>query len=591
MRSLYVDVRGEHVFALFHLAAGETGPAVLLCPPFGREDAASYRSRRAWAALLANAGMPTLRFDLPGTGDSGGEIDEPGRFESWVETVGALAEFLRIETGRPRTAALGIGLGGMVAAAAVAGGAPIDDLVLWGVPAHGRMLVRELTTFARIESASIIAAGGPPPPDDPSAPIAPGGFLFPRELGEALHRVDLTTLADCRLDGTRALLLGRDGIPPDPALVAAIHASGADVDVADGPGFADMMTVLPEAARLPHRVSDHVAAWLESDSLQAAGERPAGEQQGPASPHAELLTDGRRLRETPLEIVRGSRRLFGILAEPLDVGPVDTALLLLNAGAIRRTGPSRMWVDVARRWAGRGVPTLRIDVAGIGDASEAGVTELTVPDLYAEEYVGQVRAAIDVVAARTGARKVVLLGLCAGAYWAFHAALADDRVRLAVMLNPRLLFWDAEIRDAYDARNRRRNLLRIGAWRRFGRVHPLALPRRAATVVARLAAEPLRRAARRRAHREARSATIDAFDRLEASGTSVVVAFCEGEPLRDDLAAAGVLSRTDRWSNVEFVDLPGRDHVLRPVWMHPYVHDAVDEAIGSEVELRANAST
>jgi hypothetical protein len=110
-------------------------------------------------------------------------------------------------------------------------------------------------------------------------------------------------------------------------------------------------------------------------------------------------------------------------------------------------------------------------------------------------------------------------------------------------------------------------------------------------VVARLAAEPLRRAARRRAHREARSATIDAFDRLEASGTSVVVAFCEGEPLRDDLAAAGVLSRTDRWSNVEFVDLPGRDHVLRPVWMHSYVHDAVDEAIGSEVELRANAST
>lgn len=589
MRPLYIDVLGDPVFALLHSATGEAGPAVLLCPPFGREDAASYRSRREWASLLANAGMPTLRFDLPGTGDSGGRIDDPDRFESWVETVTALAEFLRLETGRPRVAALGIGLGGMIAAAAVAEGAQIDALVLWGVPAQGRMLLRELMIFARVESASIVAAGAPPPPDDVAAPLAPGGFVFPDELSDALRRVDLTGIAHCRLDGARVLLLGRDGIPPDAALVAAARRSGADVEVADGLGFAEMMTVLPEAARLPQRVSDHVAAWLESDSPPAFDGRPAGARSA-AMPNAELLADGRGVRETPLEIVRGTRRLFGILAEPVDVAPVDTAVLLLNAGAIRRTGPSRIWVDVARRWAARGAPTLRLDVAGIGDASEAGVNQLTVPDLYADEYVGQVRAAIDVVTARTGAKRVVLLGLCAGAYWAFHTALADDRVRRAIMLNPRLLFWDPEIRDSYDDRNRRRNLLSVSAWRRLGNVRRMALPRRAATVMARLAVEPLRRGARRRAHREAHFATLDAFDRLEASGTSVVLAFCDGEPLRDDLVTTGIVGQSARWSHVEFVDLPGRDHVLRPVWMHPYVHRAVDEAIASEVGVRANAS-
>ena len=32
----------------------------------------SYRSRREWAERLALAGYPTLRFDLPGSGDSAG---------------------------------------------------------------------------------------------------------------------------------------------------------------------------------------------------------------------------------------------------------------------------------------------------------------------------------------------------------------------------------------------------------------------------------------------------------------------------------------------------------------------------------------
>ena len=67
MRPLYLDVRDEPVLCFLHPAAGETLPAVLLCPPFGREDAASYRSRREWADSLAAAGMPALRFDFPGT--------------------------------------------------------------------------------------------------------------------------------------------------------------------------------------------------------------------------------------------------------------------------------------------------------------------------------------------------------------------------------------------------------------------------------------------------------------------------------------------------------------------------------------------
>ncbi len=574
MRPLYLDVRGEPVLCFLHPARRGPGPAVLLCPPFGREDAASYRSRREWAERLAAAGMPVLRFDLPATGDSGGRIDRPGRFETWIETVKLSAQLLRSETGL-RTAALGIGLGGMLAVAAVADGAPLDDLVLWGVPLTGRALARELTTFARVEADAIVAAGGPEPPPGTSE-IAPGGYLLPIHTLEELRALDLGAVRLPRVDGRRALLLGRDGIPPDGALLALLAESGVQAEVAEGHGFAEMMTVLPEAARLPAAVAACVEDWLASaPSSPAPTEAPSVS----CSETAELSIDGVAIRETPLTIELDALRLVGVLAEPRDAPPTDLALILLNAGAIRRTGPGRMWVDLARHWTMRGMPTLRVDLARIGDGAGPGSAPLTVADLYAPEYVDQVRATIDAVASRTGARRFALLGLCSGAYWSFHTALVDERVSHLVLLNPRLLFWDPKIRDEYDARSRRGKLFRASEWRRFGTSGLGALPRRTLTVGARFTTDLFHSRAWREAHRSNCAATMAALDRLEVFGTRTLFAFCDGEPLRDDLTACGIAGQPARWPHVEFVDLPGRDHVLRPLWMRQHVYEAVDRAL------------
>jgi pimeloyl-ACP methyl ester carboxylesterase len=583
MRPFYVDVGGEPVLSLLHETGGNGGPAILLCPPFGREDAASYRCRRDWAESLAAAGLPVLRFDLQATGDSGGRIDEPGRLESWIEAVRALAELLRAETGR-RTAAIGIGLGGMLAVAAAAEGAPLDELVLWGVPGHGRSLARELTTFARIEAETMRAAGAPEPPPEAAAKVAPGGFLLPGELLDALRRLDLCAL---RVPGVeRALLLGRDGIPPDDGLRAMLEESGARVETADGDGFGEMMTVLPEAARLPGRVRESVGAWLAAPAQAGRAGQRFDRAVGAT---AELPVGDAAIRETPLEVVQDGQRLFGILAEPLDRPPAGLALVLLNAGAIRRSGPGRLWVELARHFAAKGTVTLRVDLAGIGDAS--GTEEpLTIEQLYSPVYVEQVRAVLDAVATRVGAERFALLGLCAGAYWGFHTALADERVGLVAMLNPRLLFWDAEIVAAYDARSRRGKLLKASAWQQFRELRPGPLVRRVLTLVARLAAEPFRWRTRLRAHRETREATNAALDRLEARGVHTLFAFCDGEPLRELLVADGLVGRAGERPHVEFVDLPGRDHVLRPLWMHEHVHAAVDRALASELARSTGAA-
>ena len=80
-----------------------------------------------------------------------------------------------------------------------------------------------------------------------------------------------------------------------------------------------------------------------------------------------LDVGGVRVREAPFLVEHEVGTLFGILAEPVDGPRPPLAAIFLNAGAVRRIGPNRLWVEAARRAAAEGLPTLRVDLEGIGD--------------------------------------------------------------------------------------------------------------------------------------------------------------------------------------------------------------------------------
>ena len=67
------------------------------------------------------------------------------------------------------------------------------------------------------------------------------------------------------------------------------------------------------------------------------------------------------------------------------------------------------------------------------------------PQLHQEQLIGQVERAMDSLRSRCGFRRFVAIGLCSGAFWAFHAAIRNPGIRGAVLLNPRIFFWDPEI--------------------------------------------------------------------------------------------------------------------------------------------------
>jgi hypothetical protein len=265
----------------------------------------------------------------------------------------------------------------------------------------------------------------------------------------------------------------------------------------------------------------------------------------------------------------GGVDLFGVLATPEDRESSEHAIVLLNAGAIRRSGPGRMWTEIARRWAARGVPVLRLDLEGIGDAGGEAARD-TDTSLYVPRFVGQVTAALDALEAAGHGRSFLLGGLCSGSFWAFQCALEDPRVTAALMLNPRLLVWDPQIVEAREARElvgRARNAplrrLLTGHWSARDLVDRGVGLVRAARVRGVLDAVDMEAVA----------------DRVDASPARFVLAFSDEEPLHHELAEAGTLTRMVGMPNVVLETLPGSDHTLRPLAAQRAAHAVADRAI------------
>jgi hypothetical protein len=251
-----------------------------------------------------------------------------------------------------------------------------------------------------------------------------------------------------------------------------------------------------------------------------------------------------------------------------------------------------MWVEIARRWAARGVPTLRFDLAGIGDSDGDAAALAQVATIYAQTYGVQARAALDALAARGLPQRLVALGLCAGGYWSAQTALQDERVRTVIMLNPRSLIWDEGVFAARRVRELRERALLPSTWRKVlrGEITPArhleivrGLAGRAARSTRRIGA---RVSGSPREGLDRGEAQEQLFDRLRDRDQRALLLFTGSEPLHREFAAKGLLDRLDRWPNLELTILgtSADTHTLTPLWLQRQVHELVDRAL--EEELR-----
>jgi hypothetical protein len=124
-----------------------------------------------------------------------------------------------------------------------------------------------------------------------------------------------------------------------------------------------------------------------------------------------------------------------MLCEP-ETAPLvgaDIVVVICNNGSNPHYGHGRFAVTFGRDMAQAGIASFRMDFAGLGDSpaghlvGRSGERHEERPHLFDASRDPDIKAALDALE-RFGYRRFVLTGICAGAYHAFHGALADRRV-------------------------------------------------------------------------------------------------------------------------------------------------------------------
>ena len=572
------------IFGFYHPpVAPIRGVGVVLCNPLGYEAMCSHRTYRHLAERLAARGVPALRFDYHGTGDSSGEPDDPGRVDAWLASIDAAVVTLRLRAGVGAVTVFGVRVGATLAVTAAARNGNVDGLILWAPTTTGREYLRELRAFRMIKRS---AEGVAPPPRNGGEEAA--GYHFDEETVARLASLD--PLARPGHVATRVLIVPRDDLPGGEVTLANhLESCGADVRVVPAPGYARMMRD-PQETVVPDKTLDGMIDWLLE--AESPGANPPSEEPGATRLTASAPDRGTSVREQSVQFGAG-RRLFGVVTEPVDgLGSRDKpAIVLLNVGANHRVGPNRMYVSIARDLAARGFCCLRFDVGGLGDSKIApGAQENR---LYSKDSVVDVKTAMTFLGETLDIHRFVLVGLCSGAYLAFHTCVEDPRVVGQVLLNPQTFEWkdgdslELSIRHSFNStRYYARSLLDPTVWLRAlrGQVQLGAIARvLRERLAARTAAAIQAIAARARNESEPLTDVARAFRAMSDRGveTLLIFSFDDGglDMIEKHLGSDGRKMRARE--NFRLVIVEGADHTFTPIAPQRTVRDLIVQDVSA----------
>ncbi|TDX65572.1 hypothetical protein EDE12_10257 [Methylosinus sp. sav-2] len=396
-------------FGWLHHADGDRG--VVMCASIGYEGLCAHQSWRVLADRLAAAGLPTLRFDYPGEGDSLGDPADPAIVDAWREQIRLAVRWMREVIGVREVALVGLRLGATLAAEV--GG--VERLAQIAPVVKGSSYLRELKMMARV-----LAASGATPEASIAAATSGDdihleGFTINQPMAAAVKRIDLTRLEAA--PAQRVLVLHDPATKPAPDYLQRLQSLGAAVETRALLDYR-ALTPAPMPAPPPLEDLDAVVAFASEGAGAALTARP---------PQGALATEHFIERG----VVFGEhRQLAGVLCLPR--GKPKMTVLMLDTGANHHIGCGRSTVDFARALTRLGFASLRMDTLGIGDS--AVVENGPRAALYDAARAEDVSAALDFLEMR-GLENVTLYGVCSGAALALYAALADARVKTLALAN------------------------------------------------------------------------------------------------------------------------------------------------------------
>ena len=439
-------------FGWLHAPRDGGDVAVVICTGLMQDALLSHCSLRLLADQLAEAGYWTLRFDYPGTGDSCGDADmngAGGHWTAWRRSVNAAADWLRATTGARRLVLLGLRLGGAFAALTAAERDDVAGLVLLAPVMRGHSYRRQLLVEAQLQGGRMPTKGK--------------DFEF-REF--CLSPPTLAQMGEIDLRRTRLAAEQKVAIFARTESKAIIECtrtwvcSGAEVSCHGWEGLEPLLR--------HNLIDENTLADFTAVMRWMRGAVPVGMLQAEPT----VIVQPATLRppggiETPLRF-GDDGRLFGMLCRP-ERSATETVVIIGNSGRDPHYGAARQAVALARRLAAAGVASLRMDFAGLGDSLGPAGKENALSLMFEVDRSPDIRAAVDALQG-LGFRRFALQGLCAGAYHAFHGALAEPRITTLLLVN--IPLFSLPSRDVLGYLQRRglsmghylRKLSRRGTW-------------------------------------------------------------------------------------------------------------------------------
>jgi pimeloyl-ACP methyl ester carboxylesterase len=426
------------LFGWFHRPDdGKARAGVVLCVPLANEYEVAHCAIRVLAERLESLGICVLRFDYEGMGDSAGNGHDSDRVSAWVTSASHATKLLR-STGVDRVSVVGMRMGALLGGRMAAEDGDIDQMVLWDPCVSGKSFLAEQRALMAI-TFGVVAA--------PDGSVQGPGIVYEPETVARLNEIAFANFTAPL--ARRALVLTRSDRPAGRRLQLSLATS---VEWDEAVGQAELMELGPPLQKLPYAAIERIATWLSDGTETAAVSLTL-----PPAPGAVTVgrdPEGRAITERPIRL--GPAGLFGMLTEVTSVPATPSPVVVfLNVANAHHVGPSRMWVDLARRLAPAGINCVRVDLSGLGDSPLRHADQREFASLLPEAFEDVMDIA-EAVSPKDPSN-VVLIGASSSAYQAIESAL-ELLPRGIVAMNPTLWFVPPE-RKAGRALDRRRAVI------------------------------------------------------------------------------------------------------------------------------------
>jgi pimeloyl-ACP methyl ester carboxylesterase len=228
----------------------------VFCYPFGDEMIRIHRAYKQLAVRLSRAGVPVLRFDYFGWGDSAGE-DTEATLTRWEQDVETAIEEAKKLSGAKQVVLLGLRLGASLALRVASHRQDVNAIVLWEPVVNGEDYLQELTEAHEHRLNYFFTE----PILSPSVDITELlGFSLSSTMKAEIHQIDLLQL-NFSMPGRRVLVVEKDAKNSVAQLRNHLQSQSFQVDYQDVDDPA-IWEEDPDKALIPIQTSNAIMNWF-----------------------------------------------------------------------------------------------------------------------------------------------------------------------------------------------------------------------------------------------------------------------------------------------------------------------------------------